>query len=531
MPISKLTEKGLCLIKRPYLLLTSNLNHSSNKPPAILLPKRDYDAIVVGSGPNGLAAAIALQKAGLSVILLEAKSTIGGGMRTMELTLPGYQHDICSAIHPTGAGSPFFNTLPLHAHGLEFIYPPVAAAHPFDDGTAALLKKSIAETGKTLGADAHTYEKLMQPLVKDWPKLAPALLGPLRIPKYPLSMASFGLIGLPPATWLAKRFEGKHAKGLLAGMAAHSLLPLSQPTTSALGLVLALLGHYIGWPLPRGGSQQIADALASYFISIGGKIETNFPVTSLQQLPSSHAVLFDLTPKQLLQIAGHRFSGTYKWQLGRFKYGLGVCKIDLALDGPIPFTNPGCREAGTVHIGGTLEEIAASEKATFNGGHPEKPFVLVAQQSLFDTTRAPEGKHTVWAYCHVPNGSTRDMSGIIEKQIERFAPGFRDRILARNVLRTPEIEAYNANYVGGDINGGRQDITQLFTRPTLSLSPYRTSAKGLYICSSSTPPGGGVHGMSGYHAAKLALRDIFNIKLENILPLNPHVRQTQPIAR
>lgn len=476
--------------------------------------KRDFDAVVVGSGPNGLAAAITLQQAGLSVMLLEAKSTIGGGMRTAELMLPGFRHDICSAIHPLGAGSPFFRTLPLQNFGLEYIYPPVAAAHPFDDGTAALLTRSIEATADTLGEDRQNYQRLITPLAEDWPKLVEALLGPLRLPKHPFKMARFGWYGLPAANHIANRFfTGRQAKGLFAGMAAHSLLPLSYAGTSALGLVLTVLGHTQGWPMPRGGSQYIADALGAYFVSLGGKITTNFPVTSLQQLPSSHAVLFDITPRQMLRIAGHRFSSLYQWQLRRYKYGLGVFKIDWALDGPVPFTAPGCQSAGTVHLGNTLEEIAAGEKATFSGEHPEKPFVLLAQQSLFDSTRAPEGKHTAWAYCHVPNGSVKDMTSHIEKQIERFAPGFRERILGRHVMNTSDFENYNANYNGGDINGGRQDIGQLFTRPALRFSPYRTSARGLYICSASSPPGGGVHGMCGYHAARTALKDIFRISI------------------
>jgi phytoene dehydrogenase-like protein len=479
-----------------------------------LLEKRDYDAVVVGSGPNGLAAAITMQQAGLSVILFEAKETLGGGMRTAELTLPGFKHDICSAIHPLGADSPFFKTLPLEQHGLEYIYPPAAAAHPFDDGQAAMLYTSVEDTARTLGEDANAYAKLAKPLVKIWPSLAPTLLGPLRIPSNPLLMAQFGIYGILPSTLLAQwQFKNKLAKGLFAGMAAHSILPLTYTATSALGLVLMLMGHIKGWPLPKGGSQNIAQALASYFTSIGGKVVTNFPVRSLEQLPSAHTVLFDITPKQLLQIAGHRFSSYYTRQLKRFKYGMGVFKVDFALDGPVPYKAPECLQAGTVHLGNTLEEIAAGEQAIFKGIHPEKPYVLLAQQSLFDPSRAPAGKHTLWAYCHVPNGSTKDMTTTIENQIERFAPGFRDRIIGRHTMNTTDFENYNSNYIGGDINGGRQDITQLFTRPVLKLSPYRTSSKGLYICSSSTPPGGGVHGMCGYHAAKRALKDIFNIKL------------------
>jgi phytoene dehydrogenase-like protein len=477
------------------------------------LEKKEYDAVVVGSGPNGLAAAIAMQEQGLSVLLLESKDTIGGGLRTKELTLPGFHHDVCSAIHPLAAESPYFKTLPLAQHGLEYIYPPIAAAHPFDGGTAAALRHSLPETALHLGKDRKAYEQLMTALVKNWPGLAPTVLGPLQFPKHPLAMAKFGIKAMAPATTLADLvFTTKKARGLWAGMAAHSIQPLSNMATSAIGLVLLAQAHVHGWPLPKGGSQSIANALASYFVSLGGKIETNTHVTSLEQLPSSHAVLLDVTPKQLLEIAGHSFSSIYQWQLKKYRYGMGVFKIDWALDGPVPFTAPECREAGTVHLGNTLEEIALSEKLTSQGQHPEKPFVLMAQQSVFDPTRAPEGKHTAWAYCHVPNGSTKDMTQAIENQMERFAPGFKDLVLARHTLNTHQMEAYNPNYIGGDINGGIIDLGQLFTRPALRSSPYRTSAKGIYLCSSSTPPGGGVHGMCGYHAANRALKDIFKLK-------------------
>ncbi|QEM14205.1 phytoene desaturase family protein [Mucilaginibacter rubeus] len=477
--------------------------------------KRDYDAVIVGSGPNGLAAAILLQQHGLSVLLLEGKDKIGGGLRTEELTLPGFKHDVCSAIHPLAAGSPFFETLPLYEHGLEYIYPEVAAAHPFDNGTAAVLKKSIIETADLLGGDRDAYIKLMAHLVKSWPGLAADVLGPLTFPKHPVDLAIFGLDALTSSTHLAKKFKTEEAKGLLAGMAAHSIQPLTNLTTSAIALVLMANGHLKGWPVPKGGSVKIADALASYFISIGGKIETNTYVTAFDQLPSANAVLFDITPKQLLQIAGHKFSSLYKWQLERYRYGMGVFKVDWALDGVVPFKAEGAKQAGTVHIGGTLNEIAVGEQQIWEGLHPEKPFVLLAQQSLFDSTRAPEGKHTAWAYCHVPNGSSKDMTDIIEKQVERFAPGFRDRIIGRHTFNTRQLENYNPNYIGGDINGGVIDIGQLFTRPVLRRSPYRTSAKGIYICSSSTPPGGGVHGMCGYHSAKRALKDVFNISIKS----------------
>ena len=374
-----------------------------------------------------------------------------------------------------------------------------------------LLAGSVEDTARRLGGDAGAYRKLMEPVVRDWPVLAPELLGPLRWPADPAMLARFGLKALLPLTRLAGRFQTREARGLLAGMAAHSIQPLSNVATSAIALVLMAVGHVRGWPVPLRGSAAIADALAAYFISLGGRIETDVNVRSLSQLPSSRCLLLDLTPRQLLHLGGHRWSSLYQWQLERYRYGMGVFKIDWALDGPIPFTAPGCRQAGTVHIGNTLEEIVASEASTAGGVQADRPFVLLAQQSIFDRSRAPQGKHTAWAYCHVPNGSTEDMTERIEGQVERFAPGFRARILARHVFNTAQLEEYNSNYIGGDINGGVIDIRQLYTRPALRWSPYRTSAKGIYICSSSTPPGGGVHGMCGYHAARRALRDVFKI--------------------
>lgn len=483
------------------------------------LAEKQYDAVIVGSGPNGLSAAIVLARAGLSVVVLEARPTIGGGTRSAELTLPGFVHDIGSAIHPLGAGSPLFRSLPLTEHGLEWIYPPVAAAHPLDRGKAAILTGSVADTARLLSIDEATYGTLMGPIVKHWSTLAPDVLGPLRFPKHPIDLAQFGLDALLPATSLANRFKTTEARALLAGMAAHSIQPLTNLTTAAIALVLMAAGHHraesgsgraaSGWPMPKGGSQRIADALASYLRALGGEIQTDRTVRTLGDLPRTRVVLFDLTPKQILSIAGDRFSTLYRKQLANYRYGPGVFKVDWALDGPIPFTNADCQRAGTIHLGGTLEEIVTAEQQTYDGQHPTRPYVLLAQQSQFDPTRAPEGRHTAWAYCHVPNGSTVDMTGQIEGQVERFAPGFRDRILARHTMNTAQIEEWNPNYVGGDINGGIIDIGQLFTRPTLSLTPYRTSAPGLFICSSATPPGGGVHGMCGYHAARVVLRDSF----------------------
>ncbi len=478
------------------------------------LTEKQYDAVIVGSGPNGLSAAIVLAKAGLSVVVLEARPTIGGGTRSAELTLPGFVHDLGSAIHPMAVSSPLLQRLPLAEHGLTFIYPPVAAAHPLDGGTAVALSGSVADTAQTLGRDEQTYRDLLEPIVEHWPTLAADILGPLRFPDHPIDFACFGLDALLPATYLAKRFKTTEARGLLGGMATHAIQPLTNLTTSAITLAMMAAGHRYGWPLPKGGSQAIANALAAYLRSLGGQLEVDRPVRTLADLPKTRVVLFDLTPKQLLHILGDRRSAVslpylYRKQLEHYRYGPGIFKIDWALNGPIPFTAPVCRQAGTVHLGGTLEEIVAIEQQISQGQHPDRPHVILAQQSLFDSTRAPSGKHTGWAYCHVPNGSTVDMTERIEQQVERFAPGFRDLILARRTVNTAQLETWNPNYVGGDINGGIVDLLQLYTRPSLSLTPYRTPVPGLFICSSATPPGGGVHGMCGYHAARIALRDGF----------------------
>jgi phytoene dehydrogenase-like protein len=466
-----------------------------------------YDAVVVGAGPNGLAAAVELARNGRLVALLEEQETVGGGTRSAELTLPGFVHDVGSAIHPLGYASPFLRMLQLEEHGLEWVHPPAPLAHPFDDGTAVVLERSVEATAARLGRDAETYRKLMGPIAEDTDKIAAYFVGSPRLIRHPLALATSGPRALRSARGLAEDlFEGERARGLFAGNAAHSFLALEQPPSALFGLLLGALGHAFGWPFPRGGSQKIADALASYLRSLGGEISTGFRVESVDEVPRTRTVLFDLTPRQLLEVAGEHFTEGYQDALKRYRYGPGVFKMDFALDCPVPWRAEECLRAGTVHLGGTLGEISAGEAAVCRGEHPERPFVLLAQQSLFDETRAPEGKHTVWAYCHVPNGSTFDMTERIESQIERFAPGFRDRILAKNVLGPADLERINPNLVGGDINGGVMDLRQLFTRPMPRLNPYSTPAKGLYICSSSTPPGGGVHGMCGYLAARVALR-------------------------
>jgi phytoene dehydrogenase-like protein len=464
------------------------------------------EAVVVGSGPNGLAAAITMARAGRSVVVLEAAETIGGGVRTAELTLPGFRHDVCSAIHPLAAASQCFRELPLGDHGLELVQPDAPLAHPLDDGTAVLLERSVDETAAALGPDAEEYRKLMAPLVDRSGRLEPFLLGHSPIPRRPLLAARFAVVALRSAVGLAKRLKGVRARALFAGLAAHSIQDLHRIPTASFGLVLGLFGHTHGWPLVRGGSQRLADALAAYLVSVGGEIETRRRVHALEELPTAETIFLDVTPRQVLRIAGHRLPARYARALRRYRYGPGVFKVDWALAGPVPWSASECARAGTIHLGGTLEEIAESEEAVWSGEEPERPFVLAAQQSLFDDSRAPEGRHTLWAYCHVPNGSSSDMTDRIEAQVERFAPGFRDRILGRSVTGPAELERYNENYVGGDINGGVQDLRQLYTRPAVRLNPYSTPVEGLYICSSSTPPGGGVHGLCGYYAARSALR-------------------------
>jgi phytoene dehydrogenase-like protein len=472
-----------------------------------------YDAIVVGSGPNGLSAAIVLAQAGLSVLLREANSTLGGGVRTLELTLPGFHHDIGSAIHPMAAASPFFQSLPLQDHGLEWIHPPLPLVHPLGGAPPAVLERSVEATGATISPDSAEYRRLVEPLVRNWKFLVPEILSPpIHIPSHPFAMGQFGLRALLPAATLnSLAFKGDRAKALFAGLACHSIVPLDTLASSAIGLVMAMSGHAVGWPLPRGGSQQITNALASYLRSLGGVIETDAPVDSIESLPPTKAVLFDISPRQLIRIAGSRLPTGYVKSLNNFAYGPGIFKIDWALSEPVPWVDPECSRTATLHLGGLANEITAGERDSWIGKTPTRPFVLFAQQSLFDPTRAPEGRHTGWAYCHVPNGSTADMTDNIEAQVERFAPGFRDVILARSTRNTAQMETSNANLIGGDIGGGANNLTQLLIRPTLSLDPYRTPGEGIYLCSSSTPPGGGVHGMCGYHAARSALRHTFRI--------------------
>jgi phytoene dehydrogenase-like protein len=469
------------------------------------------EAAVVGSGPNGLAAAVALARAGITVRVHEAQATIGGGTRSAGLTLPGFVHDVCSAIHPMAAASPFFAELGLSRHGLEWIHPDIAVAHPLDDGTAVALVRSLAETAAGLGADGQLYRRMVAPLAARFQQLIGDVLGPIvRVPRHPLLMARFGRRALLPAASLG--FRGERARALVAGLAAHSFLPLDAPFTASFALIFAAATHASGWPMARGGSQRIADALAGSLRALGGEISVGDRIDSLDRFVAERAILFDTSPATLERLAATRLPERYRRALRRYRRGPGVFKLDYALSGPVPWRAPECRRAGTVHLGGTFAEIAASEAAVNRGEHPERPFVLVAQQSLFDETRAPPGKHTLWAYCHVPNGSTLDMTARIEAQLERFAPGFADAVLARAVTGPAEIEAYNANCTGGDISGGAYDGLQFFARPVLGLDPYATPAPNLYLCSSSTPPGAGVHGMCGLHAARSALRRSFGIR-------------------
>ena len=469
---------------------------------------RNSRAVVVGAGPNGLAAAIVLAQAGLQVEVFEAEALPGGGARTMELTLPGFHHDFGSAVHPMAVGSPFLSSLQLREHGLEWIHSPSVVAHPLDDGSAVLLERDLADAVREFREDGRAWEKLVGPLARCWSEVAPDLLSPLlRIPRHPLRLAKFGLRGLTSAKSFANRyFRSERTKAMFAGLAAHSFLALEEPMTAAVGLIFGVTAHAVGWPIPRGGSQSITNALIAYLQKLGGAVTTSQRVTDVNSLGDFATALFDVTPRQLLQIAGQRFSPAYRRLLESYRYGPAAFKVDYALSARIPWKAKACARAVTVHLGGTIEQVAESEYETRHGRHSERPFVLLAQPTLFDPTRAPEGKHIAWAYCHVPNGSTFDMLPRLEAQIERFAPGFRDCVLARRVLKPADLESMNANLVGGDINGGLADWRQLILRPTWRY--YMTPAKDIYICSASTPPMGGVHGMCGYNAAQVALRNL-----------------------
>jgi phytoene dehydrogenase-like protein len=462
---------------------------------------------IVGSGPNGLSAAITLARAGVETCIYEARETIGGAVSTAEVTLPGFRHDLGASIFPMAVASPFFQSLPLQEFGLKWIEPPAPLAHPLDDGTAVMLEHDLAATAAHLGQDSTAYTRVIRPLVDEWSNLCREILGPiLHWPQHPLLLAKFGVFAAAPANMLARSlFSGPRARALFAGMAAHSVLPLESAFSSAVGLVLAAAGHTTGWPIAADGAQSVSNALAACLRSLGGRIENSRQIFSLEEFAEEN-VLCDVSPRHLTRLGVRHFDPGYNLGLRSFQYGPGAFKVDWALSQPVPWKAADCLRAATVHLGGTLEEIAASERAPWRGQTAEKPFVLVTQPSLFDPTRAPEGKHTAWGYCHVPNGFPGEMNEPIEAQVERFAPGFRDCILARQVTSTAAFEAWNPNLVGGDLSGGAMNLRQLLFRPTSSL--YRTPKKGLYLCSASTPPGGGVHGMCGYHAAIAALQDL-----------------------
>lgn len=467
----------------------------------------DHDAVVVGAGPNGLAAAIELARSGCRVLVVEGEAVPGGGARSAALTEPGFVHDSCSAVHPLALASPFFRSLDLGAHGLTWIHPPAAVAHPLPGEPAVLLEGTVEETATTLGVDAEAYRRMFASLARAWEDVVQLALGPvLRIPARPLLAARFGRLALRSASGLAARFRRGRTRALLAGSAGHSVLPLDRAGSGGVAVVLGLAGHGGGWPIPEGGAGSITAALVACLRSVGGELETDRPVRSLADLPASRVVLLDVGPHQAAIIAGERLPAAYRNRLLRYRYGPGVFKLDWALHGPIPWTDPACARAATVHVGGSFEEIAASESAVWQGRISPTPFLILTQPSLFDATRAPPGKHTAWAYCHVPNGFSGDLTQVVEAQVERFAPGFRDQILARHAMGPADLQAMNPNLVGGDVAGGAMDLRQLLFRPTVGLRPYAMPVRGLYLCSASTPPGGGVHGMCGYHAARAALR-------------------------
>ena len=468
------------------------------------------DAVVVGSGPNGLAAALTLARAGLGVEVFEGEPTIGGGTRTQALTIEGFRHDVCSAVHPALVASPFFRSLDLPGLGVVVRQPEVPFAHPLGGGRAAVLYRDVTETAAHLGGDAAAYLDLVGPLV-DWlDRIVPYVLGPMRsLPRDPLALARFARVGTPSVQHTARRFSTDSARAILAGTAAHSMEPLSAPLTSAFGLLLTALGHGVGWPVVAGGSAAITQGLATELRRLGGVVHTDSPVAGLDELPPARAVLLDTSPRAFVALAGPRLSRRARRPWARFKPGPGTCKVDWALDGPVPWAAEACRRTVTVHVGGTFDEVARAEAAVRAGRHAEQPFVLVAQPCVVDSTRAPEGKHTLWAYCHVPNGSPVDMTGRIEAQIERFAPGFRDLVLARTVRTADQAEAHNPNLLGGDVNGGAATLRQTVFRPVARWNPYRTPVEGVYLCSASTPPGGGVHGMCGAAAAEVVLRERF----------------------
>jgi len=464
-------------------------------------------AVVVGSGPNGLAAAIVLAEAGLQVEVFEAELQPGGGARTMELTVPGFRHDFGSAVHPMAAGSPFFSSLPLSTYGLEWVHSSAPLAHPLDDGSTVILERDLSTAARVLGEDGGAWDRLMRPFAENWRTFAADILRPLlRVPRHPLLLAKFGVQALPSATFLAKRFRSERTKALFGGLAGHSFLAMDEPLSASFGIILGVTAHAVGWPIPRGGSQSITNALCAHLIKLGGTVRTGSRVSSLSSLGEFRVALCDVTPQELLQIAGDRFTPAYRRLLQRFRYGPGIFKVDYALSSPIPWKAPDCARAITVHLAGSLQEIATSEDAMWNGRHAERPFVLLAQPTLYDPSRAPAGKHIAWAYCHVPNGSKVDMLSRLEDQIERFAPGFRDCVLARRIFTTADLQTMDRNLVGGDIGGGRVDFRQFLLRPTWR--QYATPAPDIYLCSSSTPPGGGVHGMCGYNAATVALKQL-----------------------